>query len=108
MLWVMRRDAWIFFLVLYILLDFCTPVVEGVVSFDTDDCIDFTRVERPRAERPDCVVQPQPGLVAMTPSEQALRPAPSPALSGAGTPLPLLIRFASAASADLPDSAEDH
>ena len=95
-------------LLLYLLLDFCTPMIEGAFSFDLADCEDSTRVERVRSARPAGVVQPQPGFVAMTLSEQALRPASSPALAGAAPRLPLLVRFAFAASADPPDSAEDH
>ena len=95
-------------LLLYLLLDFCTPMIEGAVSFDLADCEDGTRVERVRSARPACVVQPHPGLVAMTLTEQALHPAPSPALARAGTRLPLVVRLAFAASADPPDSAEDH
>lgn len=29
-------------LLLYLLLDFCTPVIEGAVSFDLEDCVDCT------------------------------------------------------------------
>ena len=104
----MRRDAWIPVLLLYFLLDFCTPVIDGAVGFDLDDCVDCTHVERLRSERPACVIQPEPGTPAMTPSEGALLPAPSPAPAGAATRLPFLARSASATSAGRPDSAEDH
>ena len=104
----MRRDVWVPLLLLYLLLDFGTPMIEGAVSFDLADCEDSTRVERLRFEGSACALQLQPGLVAMTLSEQALRPALSPALAGAAPRRPPLVRFAFAASADPPDSAEDH
>jgi hypothetical protein len=108
MLCVVRRHAWIPFLVLYFLLDFCTPVIEGAVSFDVAKCVDCAQVERLSSAPPAGVGQLLPGLVAMTPSGQALRPAPSPEPAGATTRLPLHVRSAFAASADPPDSAEDH
>lgn len=104
----MAHRLWILLLVLYILLDFCTPVIDGFMSFNVDNCVDCTQVERLDSERPADVNQIHPGPVAITPSDQALRPGPSPTPAGAATRPRSLIRSALAASVAPPDSAEDH
>lgn len=41
-------------IVLYLSLDFANPHLPGAMSFEVNDCVDGTRLERPRAngERP--------------------------------------------------------
>jgi hypothetical protein len=104
----MTHRIWIPFLVFYILLDFCTPVIDGFMSFNMDNCVDCTQVERLESERPAGVDQFQPGPVPIMPSDQALGPGPSPTLVGAATRPRSLIRSALVASIAPPDSAEDH
>jgi len=108
MLLAMRRHVWVPLLVLYILLDFCTPLIDGAVSFDLDNCVDCTQVEQVRSAPPASIGRLQPGLVETMSSREALRLAPSPALAGVATRRPLLVRSDSAASGEPPDTAEDH
>lgn len=104
----MAHRLWIPLLMLYILLDFCTPVIDGFMSFNVDNCVDCTQVERLDSERPTGVDRIQPGPVPITPSDQAPRPGPSPTTAGAAARPRFLIRSAHAASVAPPDSAEDH